>query len=59
MSKLILPQALLEKFIGQRVRVIMKNNKEFFGFLSGYDEFYSNYYNNIFIGMVMTDVIET
>lgn len=43
MSKLILPQALLEKFIGQRVRVIMKNNKEFIGFLSGYDEFYSNF----------------
>ena len=50
MSKLILPQALLEKFIGQRVRVIMKNEKEFIGYLSGYDEFYR---------MVMTDVTET
>ena len=46
MSKLILPQALLEKFIGQRVRVVMKNNKEFIGYLSGYDEFYSNNNNN-------------
>ena len=59
MSKLILPQVLLEKFIGQRVRVIMKNNKEFIGFLSGYDEFYSNIIIIIYIGMVMTDVIET
>ena len=42
MAKLpILPLGLLERCIGQKIQIIMKNNKEFKGYLSGYDEFYS------------------
>ena len=31
---------LLEKCIGQRVLVIMKDEKEFIGILNGYNEFF-------------------
>ena len=43
----ILPMGLLEKCIGQRVLVIMKDEKEFIGILNGYNEFFRiiNLYN--------------
>ena len=44
----ILPMGLLEKCIGQRVLVIMKDEKEFIGILNGYNEFFRIIlYNNI------------
>lgn len=44
-----LPLELVDKCIGSRIWVIMRNNKEFYGKLLGFDDF---------VNMVLEDVIE-
>jgi U6 snRNA-associated Sm-like protein LSm5 len=49
MSKTILPLELVDKCIGSRLYILMKNEKEFLGTLKGFDDF---------VNMVLTDVTE-
>lgn len=39
----ILPLELLDKCIGSKIWIIMKNNKEFVGTLRGFDPYLRNY----------------
>jgi U6 snRNA-associated Sm-like protein LSm5 len=43
-SKYTLPQELMDKCIGNKVWVIMKNEKEVSGFLRGFDEYFRNFF---------------
>ncbi|XKL61140.1 hypothetical protein PGB90_008197 [Kerria lacca] len=45
----ILPLELVDKCIGSRMHIIMKNDKELYGTLIGFDDF---------VNMLMDDVIE-
>lgn len=45
----ILPLELVDKCIGSRMHIIMKNDKELYGTLVGFDDF---------VNMLMEDVIE-
>ncbi|EOR00119.1 U6 snRNA-associated Sm-like protein LSm5 [Wallemia ichthyophaga EXF-994] len=49
MASQILPLELIDKCIGSRIWVIMKNEREFVGTLQGFDDF---------VNMVMEDVTE-
>jgi U6 snRNA-associated Sm-like protein LSm5 len=45
----LLPLELIDKCIGSKIWVIMKNNAEFVGTLTGFDDF---------VNMVLEDVVE-
>ncbi|EIM19726.1 LSM-domain-containing protein [Wallemia mellicola CBS 633.66] len=49
MASQILPLELIDKCIGSRIWVIMKNEREFVGTLQGFDDF---------VNMVLDDVTE-
>jgi len=49
MASQILPLELIDKCIGSKIWVIMKNDREFSGTLLGFDDF---------VNMVLEDVIE-
>ncbi|KAI0053352.1 like-Sm ribonucleoprotein [Auriscalpium vulgare] len=49
MASQILPLELIDRCIGSRIWVIMKNDREFTGTLLGFDDF---------VNMVLEDVIE-
>ena len=53
---------LLDKCIGSKVWILMKNDKEIVGTLCGFDDFFSNLiyllFNFLSIDMVLEDVIE-
>ncbi|KAI0721362.1 Sm-like ribonucleoprotein [Cerioporus squamosus] len=51
MASQILPLELIDRCIGSRIWVIMKNDREFTGTLLGFDDFVSEY-------MVLEDVTE-
>jgi len=56
------PLELLDKCIGSKVWILMKNDKEIVGTLCGFDDFFSNLiyllFNFLSIDMVLEDVIE-
>lgn len=45
----ILPLEIIDKSVGQKIRVLMTNEKEFIGTLAGFDDF---------VNMVLEDVTE-
>lgn len=48
-ANVVLPLALVDKCIGSRIQVLMKNNKEYIGVLRGFDDF---------LNMVLDDATE-
>lgn len=65
MASQILPLELIDKCIGSRIWVIMKNEREFVGTLQGFDDFVSGFWSfeaaTLLIfqtDMVMEDVTE-
>ncbi|KXN74386.1 Sm-like ribonucleo protein [Conidiobolus coronatus NRRL 28638] len=45
----VLPLEIIDKCIGSKIRIIMRDNKEFIGTLQGFDDF---------VNMVLEDVTE-
>ncbi|KAI9512828.1 hypothetical protein F5148DRAFT_1160229 [Russula earlei] len=68
MASQILPLELIDRCIGSRIWVVMKNDREFTGTLLGFDDFVSEFLHHLLsvvgnassfpIDMVLEDVIE-